>query len=431
MPGIGFNEVVDLERLQNISTDFSDATSLGIIAVDCRGVPVIPACGFTDFCRAVREDPVRRQMCYNCDAHGGLQSVIEGKPRIYRCHAGLVDFSIPLVANDQYLGAVLCGQVRVENDANLPKFYFGFRDSWYGKGQLRDLYEEVPHTNIRKVNSAANMLLNLAQDMIGAPSSKRIMLSPLKDLSADMVGKNALKSADLKVLPQVVELPQPVPAEPQTRHDEVLARIRHCLENEDISAANQEITTYLEEMTSASGRFLTQDSLTQLEDEIAQAALNISAAGGLAVSQAIQHQRSRRSSRITRYQCQLYVESLLRIIQDSLMKTNPALRHSIVGLLNHLERNPAKGWTLNDAAKFLGVSMSHASRTFKAYTGTNFVTYVMNRRIERAKLMLNWTDMTVRQIAKELDFQSNYFSRLFKGSTGMTPSEFRALPVIA
>lgn len=48
-------------------------------------------------------------------------------------------------------------------------------------------------------------------------------------------------------------------------------------------------------------------------------------------------------------------------------------------------------------------------------------------RVERAKELLLSTDLTYEQITDELSFGTQqYFSRVFKKKTGMTPSAFRS-----
>ena len=95
-------------------------------------------------------------------------------------------------------------------------------------------------------------------------------------------------------------------------------------------------------------------------------------------------------------------------------------------LLNYIEQHAGSALALSKAAEYLSVSPSHLSKTFKARTGVRFVDYVAEKRIERAKLMLAHTDLPVLRIATDLSFQPvNYFSRVFKKHTAMTPSDYR------
>lgn len=126
---ISIVNLVDLDQLQRLQDQFSEATDLAIIAVDLKGTPVTVAHGFTPFCALMRMDPARRRLCYSCDAHGGLQAAIEGRPHIYRCHAGLVDFSVPITVGNQYVGAILCGQVQLAERNADPDFVLSGDDS--------------------------------------------------------------------------------------------------------------------------------------------------------------------------------------------------------------------------------------------------------------------------------------------------------------
>jgi len=146
---------------------------------------------------------------------------------------------------------------------------------------------------------------------------------------------------------------------------------------------------------------------------------------GDAVSQTIRRYRTRQVSHLNRYACQAYLESLLRTIFFGSPQLNPRRKRTMAALLNRIEAEPTRAWTLKDAATHLGVSLSHASKRFKATTGHSFVTYVTGKRIARAELMLRYTDMPVVRIAREVNFLPNYFSRVFKLTTGHTPTEFR------
>ncbi len=54
-------ELMDVHALTKTLMDFSEATGFATVAVDARGVPVTQLCAFTDFCRQIRQDPVRRE----------------------------------------------------------------------------------------------------------------------------------------------------------------------------------------------------------------------------------------------------------------------------------------------------------------------------------------------------------------------------------
>lgn len=73
------------------------------------------------------------------------------------------------------------------------------------------------------------------------------------------------------------------------------------------------------------------------------------------------------------------------------------------------------------------IGYSYFRKMFKKYTGVPPLKYHMDLKLLRAKEMLLNTDMSVKEIAFELDFHSlHYFSRLFKKKLGFTPTEIRS-----
>jgi AraC-like DNA-binding protein len=70
---------------------------------------------------------------------------------------------------------------------------------------------------------------------------------------------------------------------------------------------------------------------------------------------------------------------------------------------------------------------SYASRCFSRRFGCTLGEYICRVRMERARLLLRSTTAPIHSIALNVGYpESNYFSRLFKKHTGMTPQQYRA-----
>ena len=103
----------------------------------------------------------------------------------------------------------------------------------------------------------------------------------------------------------------------------------------------------------------------------------------------------------------------------------------------HVEHEPEKDaspfetslrvWiALDDAAESMGMSTVYFSRQVKVLTGHTFLEYLTAYRIDKAKDLLRSTDMSVSDIGHSAGYsESNYFLRVFKRVTGMTPSTYR------
>lgn len=77
-------------------------------------------------------------------------------------------------------------------------------------------------------------------------------------------------------------------------------------------------------------------------------------------------------------------------------------------------------------AAMVYLNPDYLSHLFKKETGSSLTNYIIEARIQEAKLLLAKNEMSVRDIAIACGFQNiSYFSRQFKKSTGMTPREFR------
>jgi AraC-like DNA-binding protein/mannose-6-phosphate isomerase-like protein (cupin superfamily) len=82
--------------------------------------------------------------------------------------------------------------------------------------------------------------------------------------------------------------------------------------------------------------------------------------------------------------------------------------------------------TLERAARQVGVSANHLNVLLRQQTGLTFRQLVIQRRIEAAKSLLRLSDDSCTEIAFACGFgDSNYFARLFRGKTGLSPTEFR------
>lgn len=82
--------------------------------------------------------------------------------------------------------------------------------------------------------------------------------------------------------------------------------------------------------------------------------------------------------------------------------------------------------TIQQVAEEMGVSYSNFRKLFKEYTGLSPAVYQQDLRLQRAKELLSTTDMSIKEIAYQLNFESpDYFSAKFKSKTGHRPSELR------
>lgn len=92
----------------------------------------------------------------------------------------------------------------------------------------------------------------------------------------------------------------------------------------------------------------------------------------------------------------------------------------------YLEQHYADEISLDRLAEKLNITSGYLSTYFKEKTGTNFIDYVNEVRVEKAKKLLNETNLRVQEVAKQSGYYNlNSFHRMFKKFTGVTPSQYR------
>lgn len=113
------------------------------------------------------------------------------------------------------------------------------------------------------------------------------------------------------------------------------------------------------------------------------------------------------------------VDSILELISDLYAPRAVQLKKVIE---THLYSN----LSINELAKLSNLSLSSFKREFKATYNDSPLSYINNKRIEKAKGLLQNTTLTISNIAYDIGFNDpQYFTRTFKKNTGINPRDFR------
>jgi two-component system response regulator YesN len=105
---------------------------------------------------------------------------------------------------------------------------------------------------------------------------------------------------------------------------------------------------------------------------------------------------------------------------------NDTVQELILKAKDYIQVNMDKEITLENVAQYVHLSPFYFSRLFKVKTGSNYVDFLIDLRLEKAKVLLLSTDDTISSIAKRVGYSEvNSFSRLFKNRLGIKPSEYR------
>ncbi len=134
----------------------------------------------------------------------------------------------------------------------------------------------------------------------------------------------------------------------------------------------------------------------------------------------------------------LYIESVANVLAAHLLRSYAAsgqsfrdlsgvlpehkLRIALEYIHDHLERDLA----LDELASLVEMSPYRFARAFKQSTGLPPHQYLLDRRIEQAKMLLSNTELPLIEISYRLGFSSqSHFTSTFRRRTAVTPKAYR------
>ena len=111
----------------------------------------------------------------------------------------------------------------------------------------------------------------------------------------------------------------------------------------------------------------------------------------------------------------------------SMQKTDGIVHSQKDVIKDYIDRNYKKDISAKDVAGILGYSDVYFSKVFKQLFDDNFINYLTKIRIDRAKVLLKDISFNIKEVGKSVGYaDSNYFTKVFKRSIGMSPSEYRS-----
>ncbi|MEC0230619.1 helix-turn-helix domain-containing protein [Paenibacillus alba] len=108
-------------------------------------------------------------------------------------------------------------------------------------------------------------------------------------------------------------------------------------------------------------------------------------------------------------------------------RTDAQVKRIIEEAMIYLQQNYMKDISLENCAEHTGTNIFFLSKSFKQVTGKNFIDYLTELRMDKAKELLRESVMKINDVAEQVGYQHSYFNRIFKKLEGMTPTRYREL----
>ena len=135
---------------------------------------------------------------------------------------------------------------------------------------------------------------------------------------------------------------------------------------------------------------------------------------------------------------QLYVESLTQVLVIHLLRhystfTQPitfenktSIDSRLQQAIDYIQAHLNRKLSLAEIARVINISPPYLSSLFKRTIGVSPHQYVIQQRVERAKLLLLKTNLAIADIALEVGFSNqSHLTRHFKRLLGVTPQQVR------
>lgn len=105
-------DLFSIDLLQELQDSFFLSNGISVGVSDQNGVAITKHCSCNPFCSEyTKKTDEGLKRCQECDKQGAAMAAKSGGPVLYTCHAGMLEFAVPIIVDGHMLGAFHGGQV--------------------------------------------------------------------------------------------------------------------------------------------------------------------------------------------------------------------------------------------------------------------------------------------------------------------------------
>ncbi len=121
-----------------------------------------------------------------------------------------------------------------------------------------------------------------------------------------------------------------------------------------------------------------------------------------------------------------FLKKVTEACRDVISKRQERSGNIIKTAKDYIDAHYDKDISLDDVSRVVNISPYYFSKIFKEECGLNFIEYLTNIRIDKAKNLLENSNLSIKEICISCGYSDpNYFSRSFKKNVGYTPTEYK------
>ena len=158
MSKLELGDIIDVNILQNFLDNFAIGFNCAAVSVGRRGEEFTKPSHYRPFCsNFIHASKIGDDRCAVCHNDFGRKAISQGRPYIGQCHAGLVDFSAPVIIKGEHIGTVLGGQILDKNPDEISIRRVSSEISVNGDG-LWEAAKQIDIVPMRTIQAAAQVL---------------------------------------------------------------------------------------------------------------------------------------------------------------------------------------------------------------------------------------------------------------------------------
>lgn len=420
------SKVIDHRTLSRLAGSFAVATGLGVNVVTPHGELVpLAGTGLHPFCRLIQGSPIGKSRCAASLTKGGELAAQLGEPYVFRCHAGVIEWSAPVLVQQEFLGSFSCGPALMWplDDLALEEVDHAVHDLGLVAGELSVLLSDVKVLTAPNVQAAADLLFVTANHIA---QSGLLTLMQRRELNeqqawlAEIIGARKRRDEVLRE----VEARGMKGLYPLDKERTLLGRVRVG----DRTGAKEILNDLLGEIFLKSGGELEVVKARLLELLIVLSRAAVEGGASLERLFGLNYDYISKLSGIERFEdlC-VWIVGALDTFLDTVYQVRQVKNAKLIGeAAAYIRQHFGESLTLDSVAQRVFVSPFYLSHLFKEELGLTFVEYLTRVRVEEAKGLLADSNLSVLGVAEKVGYEdASYFSKVFRKAIGLTPNQYR------
>ncbi len=414
------------EELKTCLHVFWQATGVGILLLDETGVAVERFGNPNDYCDLIHQNQEQFQRCMRVHAMLGQEAEKLGSCYFYGCHGNMMHFAIALVDGGKYVGSVIAGPIMADypSAASLDEVIRNCDVPSGCRSLFLSAMQSIQVVEPERMYYLGELLYHLVNHLLSGEDLQIIHRKRDRRRQQELIGE-AIQDLKIRSAGEQDEMRRRETLRSmQDRQEQDLCDM---IEEGRLEEAQDVLNDILGGIYFSSGnteliKLRINELITVLTRRMIQNGADAERIHGLVSEFQKQSAKSADVEEISFGLSQLLPRLIDMLQDDAMSELSEPVRRSLA----YIHRNYRAQITLEQAAFYAATSPTHYSRLFNAEMGVGFSVYVNRMRIEKAKELLKETTMTLSEIAQSVGFSNQqYFSKVFKTETGITPGQFR------